>query len=58
MKTRRERMADIMEKIGLVFVAAAYLQAKQADVAVLYFVMAVVALVVSIVLSGAGRSRS
>ena len=53
MKKRRERMADIVEKIGLVFVAAAYLQAPEIAVAMFYFAMAVMALVTSVVLSAA-----
>ena len=52
MKSRRERMADMAEKVGVVFLAASFLQSDHAGEAVLYFALGVVFLVASVRLSG------
>ena len=45
-------MADMCEKIGIVFAAAAFLQSDHGGEGLLYFAMAVIALYASIRLSG------
>ena len=51
MKTKRERMADMMEKVGVVFLAAAFLQSDGPGQGVLYFTLGVVVLIGSVRLS-------
>lgn len=51
MKTKRERMADMLEKVGVVFLAAAFLQADHGGETVLYLAFAVASLIGAIRLS-------
>lgn len=52
MKDRRERAADMAEKVAIVFAAAAFLQSDHGGEGVFYFAVAGIAAYASLRLSG------